>query len=375
MILFAYTFISLLLILIVSKKNIKVPFDLIIIFAFILRIVITLLFLTSKSEDLNSFLIMGQNLLERSPKYESDYFPFISYLGLIAIYLRNYLHPFIFLKIIFALFDALILIPLYFLSNKNLQSAFIYALNPISIIVMNIHGQMESIPLFFFMTGLLFFLKGKNLYAVLTLSYGIYTKQWPLLFVIPLIKKSKKRFLFIGLALFPLLLTILHSLFFPNSIYAILERVKNYRGVFGAWGVSKLLLYITGNKLNPFIMQWMRRIFLISFFTFSLYWKDKNIIKNIIVLMLFLFAFTPTFGIQWLTWIVPFVIIVRPKLWKLFLVLGSFYLTFGFAWDAYQYFRDIMPLWNSVVNRIGFLVWIFIIIMFVKNVFYKSAES
>ena len=375
MLLFGYSLISLILIWIISKRNIKIPFKIIVIFAFILRIFVTLVFLTSKSDDINTFLRDGQYLLDQNPKYEASYFPFIAYLGMAAIYLKNLIHPYIFLKIIFTLFDVAILFPLYYLSKKNLQSVLIYALNPISIIVLNIHGQMESIPLFFFLSGVLFFMKNKLLSSILTLSYAIYTKPWPVLFVIPLIKKTKNKFFFVLLAFFPLLLTLMHVLFFPTPFYAILEKVKNHRGIFGAWGLSKIALYLTNYNLSPFIEQLMQRIFILAFIIFSIFREDKNILKSILMVMLFLFVFTPTFGIQWFIWLVPFIIIVRPRLWRMFLVLASIYLAFGFAWDVYQYFRDISTLWNSVITRVGFFVWIFIIIMFWQNVLFKTSEG
>src|SRR3989338_1299724 len=204
MLLFIYTLLSLVLIWLVSKKEIKTPFSAIVIFAFCLRIFVTLVFLTSKSDDINTFLRDGQYLIDRNPKYDASYFPFIAYLGMTAIYLKNVIHPYIFLKIIFTIFDVAILFPLYYLSKKNLQAVLIYALNPISIITLNIHGQMESIPMFFFLTGLYLFLKSKILASILILSFAIYTKPWPLLFVAPLIKKSPKKFIFILLGLFPL---------------------------------------------------------------------------------------------------------------------------------------------------------------------------
>ena len=374
MLLFVYTFLSLILILIASKKDIKIPFSIIVIFAFFFRIFITLLFLTSRSDDINTFLRDGQYLLDRSPKYDASYFPFIGYFGMAALYLKNYIPPHIFLKIIFTVFDVAILFPLYYLSKRNLQTVLIYSLNPISIIIINIHGQMESIPLFFFLSGILFFMKNKLLTSILTLSYAIYTKPWPVLFVIPLIKKSKNKFLFILLAFFPIILTVIHSLFFPTSISDIFTRVKDHRGIFGAWGLSKVVLYFTSYHLSPFIELLMRRFFIVSFMVFSLFREDKNILKTILMVMLFLFVFTPTFGIQWFTWLVPFIIIVKPKLWRIFLAVGSIYIGFGFAWDAYQYFRDIMPLWNSVVTRIGFLTWLFLVGMFFKNLHLSSQK-
>ncbi|MBI4226243.1 hypothetical protein HY612_03980 [Candidatus Roizmanbacteria bacterium] len=373
--LFVYTFLSLILILIASKKDIKIPFSVIVVFAFFLRLFVLALFLTSSSDDINTFLRDGQHLLDRSPRYDASYFPFIGYLGLTSLYLKNFIHPYTFLKIIFTIFDVAILIPLYILSKKNLQSTLIYALNPISIITLNIHGQMDSIPLFFFLSGLLFFMKNKLLTSLLTLSYAIYTKPWPILFVVPLFKKAKKKLLFGILAFFPLILTFIHSLFFPTPLLDVFEKVKNHRGIFGAWGFSKIALYLSNYKPIPLIELLMRRIFIAAFIVFSLVRDDKNLLRTILVIMLFLFVFTPTFGIQWFTWLVPFIIILRPKLWRTFLILVSIYMTFGFAWDAYQYYRDIMPFWNSVITRVGFFVWIFMIVMFFQNVLSKTSKS
>ena len=234
---------------------------------------------------------------------------------------------------------------------------------------------MDAIPLFFFLSGVLFYLKNKMLSSVLTLSYAIYTKPWPVLFIIPLIKKSKQKMFFLFLCVFPLLLTLIYALFSPTPILDIFEKVKNHRGIFGAWGISKIALYLTNYHLSPYVEQLMGRIFILAFIVFSLIRKDKNVLKTILAIMLFLFVFSPTFGIQWFTWLVPFIIIVRPRLWRLFIVLVGVYIAFGFTWDAYQYFRDIMPFWNSVINRVGFIVWIFIIVMFWQNVLLKTAEG
>src|SRR3989338_5507771 len=177
MLLFVYSLTSVVLIWIISENKIRLSFKTIVIFAIGLRIFITLLFSTSQSDDINTFLRDGQFLLDKSTKYEASYFPFISYLGAAGILLKHYIHPYLFLKIVFTIFDVLILFPLYYLSKRNLQSVLIYALNPISIIVLNIHGQMESIPLFFFLAGILFFMKNKLLSSILTLSYAIYRSE------------------------------------------------------------------------------------------------------------------------------------------------------------------------------------------------------
>ncbi|OGK16924.1 hypothetical protein A2774_00305 [Candidatus Roizmanbacteria bacterium RIFCSPHIGHO2_01_FULL_39_12c] len=375
MFLFFYVCLSLVLILLVTRSKVEFSFAAIFTLALALRTIVLLVFLTSRSEDINSFIQVGQMVLDKEAEYGSFYFPFISYLSALVLKLKNYIHPIFSLKLIFIFFDSLVTYPIYLLSGKNKTSALIYALNPASVIVTVIHGQMDSIPLFFFLLALAFFVKNKLSASILTLSLAIFTKPWPILFILPLFKRAKNKLLFIFLPLFPLAFTVIYSIFYRVEIKEMLNMIKGYRGVFGAWGISKIALYLTDYNLSPAIEQLLRRVFLIGFIVFSYLRSDKKVIVTIVLSMLFLFVFSPTFGMQWFSWIVPLVIIVRPKLWKIFLVMVSVYLASGFAWDAYRYVKEMMTFWNSVINRIGFLFWIFIIIMFYRNVFYQTTQG
>lgn len=379
MLLFAYTAISLLLILFVSRKKINISLLKIILFAIFLRWIVILIFLPSSSEDLHSFLVAGQLLLDDNPKYISLYFPFFPYLGAIALLLKNIVHPYLSLKFIFSIADVMVILPIYYLAKRSSQAALVYALNPISIIAASIHGQFDVIPLLFFMTGIYLFLTNKLVSAVLFFSFGIYTKTWPLLFMIPLIKLAKIKWIFLLMAFFPLLFSLIHSILFQTSVLDIFNPVKNYRGLFGVWGWTKILAYTMHYEKNPLFEQIIRRVFLAAFVIFSFLRKDKNVLRNILTIMLFFFSFTPTFGIQWLTWMVPLLLIVRPKLWRLCLIILSIYLAIGFVWDADSYFRSIMTFWNSVVTRVGIITWLFLVFMFLYNikqhVFFKAFED
>ncbi len=357
MLLFVYTFISLVSIIFVSRRKITLQLWKIIVIAFSIRVIVLLLFINSRSDDINTFLRDGQYLIDRDPRYDASYFPFVSYLGMAALYFKHFIDPYLFLKIIFIILDVAIVSPLFFLAKKNSQSAFIYALNPITIIVAVVHGQIDSIPMFLLLLGILLFVRKKIISSVLVLSWAIYVKTWPLLFVVPIFKRAKNKLLFIFLPLIPTILTLIHSLIFPQTFLSIFLKVKNHLGIPGEWGIGKIFL-------NPRMVHLLSRFFIFIFAIFAFLRKDKDMLKEILIIMLFFFVFTPTFGIQWIAWLVPFILLVRPKMWIFFLIIASVYVTLGFVWDADSYFHTIMPIWTNIIAGAGFVTWIFITYLF-----------
>ena len=53
------------------------------------------------------------------------------------------------IKLINIVFDLGILYLIYLLSNKNVQKTFIYAINPVTLLITTLHGQFDVIPVFF----------------------------------------------------------------------------------------------------------------------------------------------------------------------------------------------------------------------------------
>lgn len=373
MLFFGYFALLLLITVYVSRQKINLSVKQIFLMAFLVRIATIFLFPASKSNDLAFFVNFGQDLVHKNPSYAADYFPFIGYLGMFADSLKSVFSPFITLKMLFSVFDALIIYPLYYLSKKDIKTIVVYAFNPITITIVAIHGQMDSIPAFFLLLSVLFFIQKKESWSIFTLAIGVFTKTWPILFIFSFFKRSRKKLLYCFIGIIPLLLVFLHSYIFNVSFTDIVQAVKDYRGVFGEWGISKLLAFASNHSIHPDIQQLIRRIFLIAFFIFVLMRKEGSIIRSIFMSMLFLFSFTPTFGIQWLSWLIPYLLIVHPRYWLLMLVLLSIYVTFGFAWDADPYFKSHMTQWNSVISRVGLLSWPMIVFMFFQNI--KTPKS
>lgn len=350
----------------VDKKKISLPFKYTVIVGLLIRLAITFFFLKSSSNDLTSFLDAGRIILEKKLIYPSLYFPFFSYLGALAVFLKSFFPPLIFLKLVFTLFDLGGLYLVYLLSKKNLNLALLYALNPITIICSNIHGQFDAIPLFFLLLAVYLFNKHKEVSSMTAVSFAIFTKTWPALFIIPLIKKLKNKLLVVLIILIPLISLLFHSWFFKISILKIVTPIKNYRGVYGYWGIGNILILLWP-KIDALVIQLLRRIFFVALFIFSFYPNNKNIIKNILMVMLFFFIFTLTFGSQWLAWLVPFVILVRPKNWILFFIAAAIYLISAFAKNVYLLPFNFTVIFNVLETIFGFAAWLSIISIFYEQ--------
>lgn len=350
----------------VGKKKVSLSLKQSIFIGILIRLAITFIFLKSSSEDLTSFLDAGAIILVKKPIYPSLYFPFFPYLGTLVLMFKNLISPLLFLKLIFTFFDLGNLILIYLLSKKNLNSTLLYALNPITIICSNIHGQFDVIPLFFLLLAIYLFNKHKEISSMTAISFAIFTKTWPALFIIPLFKKLKNKFLIALIIVIPLISVLFHSWFFKTPILEIITPIKNYRGVYGYWGIGNILILLWP-KIDASIVQFLRRIFFVALFIFSFYPNNKNLIKNILITMLFFFVFTLTFGAQWLAWLVPFIILVRPKNWMLFFVTATIYLISAFTKNVYLLPANITAIFNVLETVFGFSAWLSIIFLFYEQ--------
>lgn len=364
-------FLSLLLSLYFFNKNktsISLKYSIII--GLSIRLAITLIFYKSSSNDLTSFFDAGKIILERKSLYPTLYFPFFPYLGALSVFLKNIFSPLIFLKFVFTFFDLGNLYLVYLLSKKNLNLGLLYAVNPITIICSNIHGQFDVIPLFFLLLAIYLMNQQKNIFSMIMISFAIFTKTWPALFITPIFKKLKNKFLFVLIMIIPILSVIFHWWYFKTPVQEIIMPIKNYRGVYGYWGIGNILILLWP-KIDSSIIQFLRRIFFVALFMFSFYPNNKNIIKNILLIMLFFFTFTLTFGSQWLAWLVPFIIMARPKNRNWFFVTATVYLISAFTKNVYLLPDYITAIFNVFETVFGFSAWLSIMFLFYEQKNYR----
>lgn len=340
---------------IVQRFQPVVPLFLILIVSLGIRLFVSYIFISyTLSSDIASFITAGYVLQDKTPTYPWFYFPVFSYLGSIAIHFGTFVPPFLFLKIVFSLFDTGITYWIYRFS-KNRVSALLYALNPISLMVFCVHGQIDALPLFFMFTSI-FFAEKYNTIAALLFGIAVAVKPWPIIFLPVMLKKSKFPFSYVLVGLVPLFVTFIYSLQTQLPMLSILTPIKNYRGIYGIWGIVGILFMFSPQFVES-SMQLFRKAFFLFFGIFEFVPRKGRLIQEFFYVLLLFFVFTPTFGAQWLTWITPFLFIFQPALWiwaivSIGLVIWSSLTPVPFFWR------------ESLVTASSLFTWLVFIRMF-----------
>jgi len=258
------------------------------------------------------------------------------------------------IKLINIVFDLGILYLIYLLSNKNVQKTFIYAINPVTLLITTLHGQFDVIPVFFILFSIYLLNKKRDFSSILSLSLAIALKTWPLLFFIPIFRNLKNKKIIVLVAIFPIFFVLIYSFLFKSSLIDISKTIIHYQGLWGIWGPWSWI-----GKIRMIIQKTATMLFLISFFGYSLINTTKNTVKNIYLLLFFFFTFTTNFSIQYFTWLVPFLILIKPKNFLYLIIFISIYLfSFYYAWLFCLGCKTI-PFWLTLTqNTIGFILWL-----------------
>ena len=284
--------------------------------------------------DLESYRIIGSANLEGlhiyTPEFSSryPYFPFFVYIEGLAMTLQQFsIHYVLVIKLFLIVFEMGICYLVYRLTKNNTYLAFLYALNPVSIFISSYHGQFDAIPVFFILLAMVLLEKRREAAALSAYSFAILTKTWPILLLVPFAETLRKKRYLLLIPLFPLLTTALYALLYRAPFMSIVSTVEGYRGTFGWWGIGYLYKLITGID-TPHGTRFMRIIFFISFIVFSLLIRKRPIGTQILLLLLFFYSFTFAFAPQYLLWVIPFLLIERPKFWRQFILMTSAYVWF-----------------------------------------------
>lgn len=324
--------------------------------------------------DLYSYEKIGQLTLQHIPIYPLEalkhhpYFPFFLYIESLAVYLASYGISAIFtIKTILILFDIGILCLVYLLSKKSTVVALLYALNPISILTVAVHGQFDAIPLFFLLFGVYMFLERREVGAVLLLSLAVMVKTWPLFFIWPMVRRMKQRWQLLLLLTFPLLAVFVYSRRFYENIFDIFSTVFSYHGYSTHWGIG-MFISMLGLGGNGYILIIIKMLFVVTFIYFCLTLKKGKIIHEMALLFLFFYSFSYGMGLQYFSWIIPFLLLDKPKLWRCFIVLVTFHFLLQYPrWILCIQCND-PALWVLRMHMIyAMLLWIFIVYMWFVN--------
>lgn len=336
----------------------------ILILGLVIRLICLYLFRNVTNYDLQSYLQVGEltlkgiNIYPDIANLHHPYLPFFLYLEAFAFYLKRFIiDPIIVIKIINVIFDLGILYLVYLLSKKNIKTAYLYAINPVTILITTLHGQFDVIPIFFILLTIYLLQQKKELASILSFSFAVLTKTWPILFFIPIARRVKNKRLLILIIIFPILFSLLYLLKFKTNLINVVITVSSYQGLWGIWGFSGLLGQL--GRLGIFWQKLTTLIFLTYFFSYSYFNNKKSLIKEILTLLFFFFIFTTNFAIQYFSWLMPFLILTKSKKTLQLIVLITLYLFSSYYFWLFCSSCKITPQWLEITQNItGFILWL-----------------
>lgn len=310
------------------RVRVKLSLLSVVLLALLIRIVATQVFLPVENHDIKFRRDVGTNILAgKNIYYEPDtghyttfYLPLFHAIDAGALALEQFHIPQMgTLKLIFSLFDVGIVILLAKMIRDNHMTALLYALNPISVMITNVHGQSDVLAAFFLLFSTYLMQNNREDQGHIAFMFGVLAKTWPAIFIIPFLKRSRNPIRFLLIVGGAVALSILgYSLLYNVSLYQIIRPMLTYRGILGTWGITSILFF-NYTDYPPLILKSFKVIstlFLAGFAYFSYRLKRENLIEEIFLIILVFFVFSPGFGAQWTVWIIPFLLLQKPVLWR-----------------------------------------------------------
>ena len=210
----------------------------------------------------------------------------------------------------------------------------LYALCPIPILVTGLHGQIEPVSLALGLGGLLLARRQHPAGSGALLGLAVATKTWPLLLAVgPLRETRPARWWRLVLATAAVIVALLLSIpaFLHDSLPAAVSALTNYRSFVGVWGWTGILdaYHRTGRAYaGPGIDTIQHVGTVVTVVTVAAavvcFWRAGSVALTAAMLLAFLVV-TAGFGVQYLLWPIPYVLLLRRRSGLVFAGLASLY--------------------------------------------------
>ena len=209
--------------------------------------------------------------------------------------------------------------------NANLLAAS-YAFSPAAVLVSGFHGNTDAVMTFFLLSSVAWFGRSRGLSA-LFFGAALSTKYTPLLLVPLFLFQSrdlKEALKFLVIALSPVVLLsipFVHS--FPLRAAA---NIASYGSIPGAWGLWHIRDAAEMGWLGAFgktammrcvdgLIAWSKPLIVAGVVLLSAVGRRLHIglVDGVALAMGTFFAFTPGFGVQYVVWLLPFILLASPR--------------------------------------------------------------
>jgi hypothetical protein len=201
---------------------------------------------------------------------------------------------------------------------------WVYAVNPVTTLVAAYQGQFDAIPLFLMMAAWYVFKFQLSERWALPLSsfllgLGILSKSWPVI-LLPIVLlrlpnwRSRLGYMTVAVAV-PIIGTLFYELLFPGSLASILRRSIHAGAAPGWWGYSAILNLMVeftgrGSGIYAFFTEYGKIAALFCSVLVILLTRHRSAIYSLLVTILGLFATIPSYGVQYLSWVIPLAVVV-----------------------------------------------------------------
>ncbi len=203
--------------------------------------------------------------------------------------------------------------------DDALVSGWLFAFNPVMILVTAYQGQYDAIPLLLLVSAWYIFQffqthRASVVASSFVLGLGVLSKVFPVI-LLPILLLRMKRVSHWLLAVSavmvgPIAAILFYEWLFPGSILPIVLRALNVGAIPGWWGYSAILnvfheLTGLGNRLYTVIVQIGRYWALIAAVIVILWQQRISALSSLLLTVLTLFVFMPNLGLQSLAWLIP----------------------------------------------------------------------
>ncbi len=202
--------------------------------------------------------------------------------------------------------------------NLALTASWLYAFNPIVILVAAYQGQYDAIPMLFMVISWYTFdfhrtRRGGILLSSLALGLSVLAKTFPLMLLPILLLRMKglRQWLVAILAVVavPLLAALFYEWLFPHSLYPMAQRVVRTGAIPGWWGYSAPLnafveLTERGSDLYLLAVQVGRYLAPVAALAVIFWSRRSATLASLVLTILTFFTFMPNLGLQSLSWLI-----------------------------------------------------------------------
>ncbi len=204
-------------------------------------------------------------------------------------------------------------------SNRKLAALLLMAACPVSLMISGFHGNTDPVVVLFLLLSIFFVEKRASmLLAGVALGMAVNVKAWPIVLLpvmILYLPNAAKRTLYCSAAGATVALGSMPYLL--QEPYAITTHVLGYKSTYGQWGLSRLVV-VLGQLAASF--RWLEqayyaagRLVVVGAILIASFWMNRGPKKPPLFFQCGLATFllmtlTPGFAVQYLAWLVPWVV-------------------------------------------------------------------